>query len=40
MEKERAKGTWDALHGENAQEWEEAREAVQDAWARARGRRG
>ena len=31
--------SWDALHGENAGEWEEAREAVKDAWERARDRR-
>jgi hypothetical protein len=31
--------SWDALHGENAGEWEEAREAVKDAWQRARDRR-
>jgi hypothetical protein len=31
--------SWDALHGENAQDWEEAREAAQDAWVRARERR-
>jgi hypothetical protein len=32
--------SWDALHGENAQEWEEARSVVKDAWHRARERRG
>jgi hypothetical protein len=32
--------SWDALHGENARDWEEARESVRDAWARARERRG
>ncbi len=31
--------SWDALHGENAQEWQEARETVRDAWVRARDRR-
>ena len=31
--------SWDALHGENAREWEEAREMVKDAWHRARKRR-
>ncbi len=31
--------SWDALHGENARDWEEAREAVKDAWERARTRR-
>lgn len=31
--------SWDALHGENAQDWEEARESVRDAWSRARERR-
>lgn len=31
--------SWDALHGENAQDWEEAREAVRDAWTRTRDRR-
>jgi len=31
--------SWDALSGENAREWEEAREAVRDAWDRARERR-
>src|SRR5688572_3481873 len=30
--------SWDALHGENAQDWEEARSAARDAWERARGR--
>ena len=29
--------SWDALNGENAQEWEEARQPVRDAWMRARG---
>ena len=32
--------SWDALHGENAQEWEEAREVVRDGWHRARERSG
>jgi len=31
--------SWDALHGENAREWEKARETVKDAWQRARERR-
>jgi hypothetical protein len=30
--------SWDAQHGENAQDWEEARHAARDAWERARGR--
>ncbi|HEV8610812.1 MAG TPA: hypothetical protein VGS98_12190 [Thermoanaerobaculia bacterium] len=30
--------SWDAQHGENAQEWGEARHVVRDAWHRARER--
>jgi len=29
--------SWDARHGENAQEWEDVRGPVRDAWTRARG---
>lgn len=32
--------SWDAQHGENAQDWEEARAAARDAWERARNRNG
>jgi hypothetical protein len=31
--------SWDAQHGENAQDGEEARESVRDAWIRAREQR-
>jgi len=31
--------SWDALHGEYSQDWEEARDAARDAWQRARERR-
>lgn len=30
--------SWDALHGENAQDWGQARHAARDAWERARDR--